>query len=214
MLHVGEQFHIVYDPDPRLWDDFICTRGGHLLQSAAWGELKLRFGWTALRIALERGDTLIAGAQILFRRLPLGLQFAYVPRGPVADPQGRAALAELLDALCASARERGAFALKIEPNWLNEFPSPSQGEGARVGAEVGGLFTQRGLRPGSCFQPHTTFHVDLTRDLDGILARMKPKWRYNIRLAERKGVQVRAGSANDLALFYDLLQITDRKSVV
>lgn len=174
------------------------------MQSAAWGELKSRFGWRARRIALERNGAVIAGAQILFRRLPLGLQFAYVPRGPVADPawdrgirnpQDSDALAELLDALCAAARERGAFALKIEPNWLGAHPLP---------------FRER-VRVGTCFQPHITFHVDLTRDLDTILAHMKPKWRYNIRLAERKGVQVRAGSADDLALFYQLLQITSKR---
>ena len=57
-------------------------------------------------------------------------------------------------------------------------------------------------------QPHTTIHVDLTRELDTILAQMKPKWRYNIRLADRKGVTVREGSADDAPLFYRLMQIT------
>ncbi len=216
---VSEQFRIVYDPDPRVWDDFVCARGGHLLQSAAWGELKARFGWTARRIALERDGVIIAGAQILFRRLPLGLQFAYVPRGPVADPQDREALAELLDALCAAARERGAFALKIEPNWLGALPLPFRERDGRKSSRrfkfkdlVSPMRDDlRGVRVGTCFQPRTTFHVDLARDLDSILAQMKPKWRYNIRLAERKRVQVRAGGADDLALFYQLLQITSQR---
>jgi lipid II:glycine glycyltransferase (peptidoglycan interpeptide bridge formation enzyme) len=40
---------------------------------------------------------------------------------------------------------------------------------------------------------------------------MKPKWRYNIRLSERKGVCVREGRGEDLATFYDLLQVTARR---
>ena len=43
---------------------------------------------------------------------------------------------------------------------------------------------------------------DLTPDEDALLAAMKPKWRYNIRLAERRGVVVRDGTAADLPAFY------------
>ena len=60
-------------------------------------------------------------------------------------------------------------------------------------------------------QPRTTIHVDLTRDLDTILTQMKPKWRYNIRLAVRKGVNVRIGGAKDVATFYRLLQFTGER---
>ncbi len=181
--------NIIRDPTPRVWDDFVHARGGHLLQTRAWGALKARFGWHAERVLLLRDDAPIAGAQILFRRLPLGLTFAYVPRGPIADDP-----AALVNALCAICAAQGAFTLKIEPNAPPPFfpPPPSGGE-SRVGIPI---------------QPQTTIHVDLTRDLDAMLAQMKPKWRYNIRLAERKGVTVRAGSANDAPLFYKLLQVT------
>ncbi|MEW5717729.1 MAG: peptidoglycan bridge formation glycyltransferase FemA/FemB family protein [Chloroflexota bacterium] len=191
------EFHILENPDARAWDDFVAARGGHLLQSSAWGELKTRFGWRALRLALARDDALIAGAQILFRQLPLGLQFAYIPRGPVADPADQNTGVALFDALCRAAKSRGAFALKIEPNWLE-----SAGE-ARL--------TTDDWRLATSVQPRATIHLDLTRDLDAILAQMKPKWRYNIRLAERKGVVVRDGNANDLATFYRLMQITSAR---
>ena len=47
-------------------------------------------------------------------------------------------------------------------------------------------------------QPLSTIHIDLTGDDEAILGRMKPKWRYNIRLGERKGVTVREGAQADL----------------
>ena len=50
------------------WDRWLADRPeAHLLQTAAWGELKQAFGWTAVRITAGRG-----GAQVLFRALPLG----------------------------------------------------------------------------------------------------------------------------------------------
>ncbi len=191
---MNHSFSIQCDPDPRVWDDFVAARGGQVLQSAAWGQLKTRFGWSAVRVALARDATLIAGAQILFRRLAPGLTLAYMPRGPIVDVNDHNIVAALFDALVAKARARGAFALKVEPNAHADFS-----------------FVQRVIgnwRVATGIQPRTTIHLDLTRDLDAILAQMKPKWRYNIRLAERKGVTVRVAAADDLAAFYQLMQIT------
>lgn len=193
MLAVNNDFRIIDDPAVRVWDDFVSSRGGHVLQSTAWGELKSRFGWRVHRLALVRAEAMIAGAQILFRRLPFGLQFAYIPRGPVVDFTDRHAVEAILDAVKHLARSKKAFVLKIEPNaWNLELETWN-------------------LQPSACVQPRTTIHLDLTRDLDTILAQMKPKWRYNIRLAERKGVVVRAGNADDLPAFYRLMQLTSAR---
>jgi lipid II:glycine glycyltransferase (peptidoglycan interpeptide bridge formation enzyme) len=60
-------------------------------------------------------------------------------------------------------------------------------------------------------QPLSTILVDLSADEETILARMKPKWRYNIRLAERKGVTVRQGAAADLSAIQRLMEITGQR---
>lgn len=194
-LAVPDDFRLVPNPDAKTWDDFVRSRNGHLLQTSAWGDLKTRFGWSAYRIAFEKNSALLAGAQVLLRRLGPGVTFAYIPRGPIVDSNDRDMLAALLDAIATTVRDRGAFALKIEPNWL----SPSS-------------FLKAGRwRPGPCIQPRTTIHLDLTRDLETILAQMKPKWRYNIRLAERKGVTVREGFASDLQRFNELLRTTSAR---
>ena len=63
--------------------------------------------------------------------------------------------------------------------------------------------TRRGWRPsGEQIQYRNTVVTDLTPSEDELLAAMKPKWRYNIRLAERRGVVVRDGTAADLPTFY------------
>jgi len=188
-MRAMNDLHLIEKPDARAWDEFVATHHGHVLQTWAWGELKSRFGWRASRLALARNGTYIAGAQMLIRDLPLGLRFAYVPRGPVIATDDSAMRTALFTALTHHARARGAFALRIEPN---AFAIP---------VEISGM-------PAPSIQPQTTIHVDLTRDLDAILAAMKSKWRYNIRLAERKDVTVRVGQASDSELFYRLLEIT------
>jgi len=175
------------------WTDLVASApNGHVLQSWAWGELKAQFGWRALR--LREGP---AAAQVLFRSLPLGLgSIGYVPRGPVVDFGDPAALEALLDRLHPPARAGRAICLKIEPN-LEEDPSWVH----RLRA--------LGFRPSPhTIQPRRTIVVDLDAEPEALLARMKQKTRYNIRLAGRKGVTVRAGGEADLPAFYRLMEVT------
>jgi len=152
----------------------------HLLQSPAWGELKSRFGWEAETVA----DHLL-----LYRRLPLGLRLGYVPRGPLPTSAQVTALAQ-------AARRRGAFMLKLEPDVED---SPAAAEALRA----------VGLRQSPhVIQPRRSVLVDLTGDAEAVLARMKQKTRYNIRLAEKKGVQARIGTVADLAAFNALMHMT------
>ncbi|MBK9600909.1 MAG: hypothetical protein IPO36_03560 [Anaerolineales bacterium] len=59
------------------WNQFIAEHpDAHLLQMGEWGELKNDFGWKPVRLLLDRET----GAQILFRRLPLGLTLGYMPK--------------------------------------------------------------------------------------------------------------------------------------
>jgi len=75
-----------------------------------------------------------------------------------------------------------------------------------------GWLASYGFRPSAQrIQPVSTIVVDLTADPDILRARLKPKWRYNIGLARRKGVTVRQGDLSDLPTFYRLLQITAQR---
>jgi lipid II:glycine glycyltransferase (peptidoglycan interpeptide bridge formation enzyme) len=65
------------------WNQFISNHSdAHLLQMGEWGELKNNFGWKPVRLILNNE----VGAQILFRRLPLGLTLGYMPK-PVGSKQ-------------------------------------------------------------------------------------------------------------------------------
>ncbi len=140
----------------------------HLLQTAAWGDLKAAFGWSVERIQ-EQDRSL----QVLLRRFPLGLTLAYIPKGP-----GPGELQDLLPALDDLCRHQRAFALKVEPD------TP---EDPKLSAD---LAAQGFLPSAHEIQPRRTLVVDLRGSEEDILGRMHQKTRYNIRLASRKGVSV------------------------
>ncbi len=152
------------------WDKYIQFHpAAHFLQCGAWGEVKAHYGWSPIRLQVNQ-----AGAQVLFRQLPLNQTIAYIPKGPVGEPD-REFWVEL-DRLC---RSRNAIFLKVEPDgW--------EGDSISMEPELQALFL-----PSTTIQPRRTIVLDLTGGEEAILARMKQKTRYNIRLAEKKDVLVK-----------------------
>ena len=155
------------------WNNFLQNHPhAHLLQTGEWGELKSGFGWEAVRII--NGDL---GVQVLFRKLPLGFTIGYIPKGPVTSGQSSVISQEFwgeLDTLCR--RKRAVF-LKIEPDsWNNISP------------DTWNLTLDTSIHN---IQPPRTIIINIADTEEMILARMKQKSRYNIRLAEKKGVTVR-----------------------
>lgn len=169
------------------WNAFFSRHPeGHLLQSSLWGQFKDQFGWSPAWF--QEGE---AGAQVLFRRLPLGFSVAYLPKGPVGP--GWEKLWPTLDRAC---RQHHAIFLRVEPDaW--------EPDGQQVAAQMTGFHAANPV------QPRRTILVDLSGSEEDWLARMKQKTRYNIRLAERKGVVVR--SSNDLDEFHRLMQVTGQR---
>ena len=187
-------------PSSQEWDEFTKRfPSGHLLQSWTWGEFKAHFGWQPLRIAAVEGNDIVAAAQILFRPLPVSrLTTAYIPKGPLVDRSVPATA--LLSAIHDICRRKRAISLKVEPDWED-------------GAEQRSWLEEQGFIPSKQnVQPRRTIVIDLTLDEEAILAQMKPKTRYNIRLAQRKEVSVRLGTADDLSTFYELLEATSRRA--
>ena len=184
---------------PQDWNAFVARApDGHLLQMWQWGELKSMFGWRVMRVAVQDRGEIVAAAQVLLRPTPLG-SLAYIPRGPVVNPARFDLVQHLMSATSRACRGRGALALKVEPDWTDE---PAQ----RQALETLGFAPSQ-----QTVQAPRTIHVDLQAELEAILAAMKPKTRYNIRLAERKGVTIREGGRADLAAFCDLMVVTGER---
>lgn len=166
------------------WEAFLARHANaHVLQTAAWGELKAAFGWHVKHLIL--GET---GAQILFRHILPGLTFAYMAKGPVGEKWDE--LWPVVDAIC---QQRGAIFLKVEPDqWIGVDDSNHPPLGFRSSSYS--------------IQPPRTLLVDLSGEEETILGQMKQKTRYNIKLAQKKGVTVRP--TDDLEVFHRLMQVT------
>ncbi len=176
--------------DARKWDEALrALPWPHLLQSWAWGEFKSRWGWSAERWLLRTADGAPRAAlQVLRRclgRLPICV--LYVPKGPTCADE--AAFLAALDWLAARARAVRALWVKIDGDPHLAQPPAERAQGL---ARYRALLAQRGWRYSpSQVQFRNTAHTDLKRSDEALLAAMKPKTRYNIRLAERRGVSVR-----------------------
>ena len=181
-------------PTPTNWNTQLTAHNGHLLQSEAWGQLKSNFGWTAHRIQTDN-----AAAQILFKQLPLGFTIAYIPKGPMVDWQNSEQCNTLFAAIHATAKKHRAIFIKVEPDVWHS---------TELSVPATNFLTQSGFTPADTIQPQSTIVIDTSDSEDDILAAMKQKTRYNIRLAKKKGVIIRQGTEADISTFHNLSLLT------
>jgi len=196
------------------WDRaMLALPNPHILQSWLWGEFKSRHGWSAARFLFEEGGRTVAAASVLERRLPhLPLAILYVPKGPALNWTDADLAGRVLAELERLARRRRALFVKIDPDVYYAGATPSLSSRPACGLEAARLLTARGWRfSDEQVQFRNTLLLDLTRSEENLLAAMKPKTRYNVRLAERRGVSVRPGSSTDLDLFYRLYAETGQR---
>jgi peptidoglycan pentaglycine glycine transferase (the first glycine) len=205
---------LYFDTNAGGWEAFASAHpDAHLLQSANWGRLKSAFGWSSRIVAVraanqdnrsDAADPIVAGAHLLFRRLPLGLgTMAYIPAGPLfcgGDPNDPANHL-LWQGIDSAARTQRAAFLKVEPcNWYRSRPDlPAQLRAA-------------GLHPSpQTIQPPRTVIVELAGGEEAVLKRMNQSTRYKSKLGPKKEVAVREGTAADLASFNALMAVTGQR---
>lgn len=171
----------------------------HVLQSWEWGAIKGQVGWRPWRLLWTSGSEgrAQAAACLLVRRLggtPLGV--GYVPKGPLLDWENLGLAEAVIAGIEQTARQRRVLFAKIDPD---------VSAGAPKGRALVSLLRGRGWVPSAeQIQFRNTAVLDLSPSEEVLLGGMKSKWRYNMRLAARRGVQVRQGTLVDLPIFYEL----------
>lgn len=213
------------------WNKLISSLPNpHLLQTWEWSQFKAKYGWepnyviwskksyrsytSDLLDELDVSDLsdVVAAAMLLKRRIPIRgmaakLCILYIPKGPLMDWSDEPLRERVLDDLQVFAKRQGAIFLKIDPDVALGTGVPG-GEGDVIdngGQAVRSALKRRGWRFSSDqIQFRNTVLIDLSASEDELLKRMKQKTRYNIRLAGRKGVAVRAGAMDDLSMLYKM----------
>ena len=157
----------------------------HILQSAQWGLLKKSVGWEPNY--LIRND---AGVLLLLRRLPLGYSIAYIPKSEVSI-KWEYFLPEI-DEIC---HQNKSIFLKIEPDYWEDYNNKEL-DRLKVWFQ----------ESSDTIQPRSTLMLNINLPEGEILNQMKQKTRYNIRLAEKKGISI--STSDDLDTFCYLMKET------
>lgn len=161
--------------DQQTWDIFVQKHGprsGRFLQSWGWGEFQKLVGENVDRVAwMSNVNEPVSIAQVIQKTVPYFGTYMYVPRGPIGA----------VSVVNISEIAHNDLFLRMESAFESDHPQPL-------------LVKEGGLRTPS-IQPAHTFITNLSPSSDELLANMHEKTRYNIRLAEKKGVQIEIGSA-------------------
>lgn len=170
--------------DAASWGAFVGAQAETpFLQSWAWGEFQIAVGRTVRRVAAVDNKNIIGAMQCIIQRHGLGVVSLNVYRGPLIDGSLSVeaysqTLDALLEMLVALGKEHDATYLHLEPPFDRRSPQATL------------LIDRLGWRTSPCSQPPDSLLLDLARSEDELLSQMHEKTRYNIRLADRKGVRV------------------------
>jgi peptidoglycan pentaglycine glycine transferase (the first glycine) len=187
----------------------------HLLQTWEWSQVKAKYGWEPLPFVWH-GETIarepVAAAMILKKKVisrgfAARLCLLYVPKGPLMDWADGSLRQRVLDDMQSFARKQGGVFLKIDPDVVvgTGFPDSVNDRVNAPGQGVLSDLARRGWKESSDqIQFRNTVMLDLTLSEEQMLKRMKQKTRYNVRLAEKKGVTVRVATPADLPLLYKM----------
>jgi len=195
-----------------LWNNFVARHPfGHLLQSWEWGDVLLADGQEVKRLAVFDKRMIIGGALAMKFPLPFNKSYLYLPRGPVVlwneiHKQGKInkqqeALILILDKLQPFAQRKKAIFLRLDPEIeASDFH-------LEFWQSLGFKKAPREI------QPKNNIVLDLSLSEETLLKLMKPKTRYNIRLAQRKGVKVKkSNNPADVGIFYQLIKETANRN--
>lgn len=169
--------------DKNSWDSFVKKAddgmGAELLQSYFWGNILKKKGAEVLRLAVEEDGKILASASLIHKPLFSRWSYWYCPRGPLGSTKA-------INFLIAEIKKQypRILFLRMEPQKL-----------------------KRGKKTID-LQPKKTLMLDLECSEEELLKDMHQKTRYNIRLAQKKGVSVVEGGINDFAEFWRLMKLT------
>ena len=199
----------------------------HFLQTYEWGQVKAKFGWSPLYAVwnvdgkwkvesdpnqFSTFHSPVAAALILKRQIfrngfAARLSILYSPKGPLFDWTNESLRNRVLNDLQSLARKQGAILLKVDPDVVLGTGVP--GSESDVLDDNGQALMPELKRRGWGYsadqiQFKNTVLIEMNPTEEELLARMKQKTRYNIRLAEKKGVALRVGTQEDLGMLYKM----------
>lgn len=203
---------------------------GSFLQAPFWAEFKGKYGWKSFFFKLEVSSAVLKRPlalyfSVLVRKFLKCFSLAYIPMAPASvwfsgcfATDGFSAADFFSEFILKAAvavkpfLPRDTFCIRLDPDIDRDvFPG-------KIPATIPGQPLKL-LKAPSDIQPPDTVILNLEQGPDSVFSGMKPKWRYNIRLAGKKGVEVlcfrghealetKSGDSSPLDIFYRLYEET------
>lgn len=182
------------------WNSFVQKNDGSFLQSWEWGELQEKQFHKIWRFIIGDWEAVF---MMVKKDMRLGQSALYVPRGPVGNDKFQITnnkFQSLLNTINKIAKQEKVLSIEIDPaddsvNWSE-------------------LFDENGYEKNKVdMQPRHTLILDLSKTEEDLLENMHQKHRYNIRLAEKKGVKIIQDNKK-VKDFYNLLQKTNTRQKI
>ena len=195
--------------DKKQWNDFLVANQGDFLQSWQWGEFQKSLSRKVFRLGIFKNE-LLALALLVKYELPFKKSYLYCGRGPVINNKyPKSEIKNLFELLIGEVKEvaqkESSVFFRIDPNFYSD------------DKEVENIFQESGFLKSEFYQsavtqPVLVWQLDLAKEEAEIFSQMKEKNRYNIRLAEKKGVIIRSSKdLKDLERFYLLAYETAKR---
>ena len=153
---------------------------GSFLQGTFWKKFLILRGKKVWQLGVYDNQHLLAHCLIYTNKLFLGKSYLYAPKGPffipsITEDQLKESLELILSQIrdiTIATRKREEIFCRIEPN----IPTP----------DLASIM----YKSSAAIQPKTTTYLELRQPIDQLFGSFKEKTRYNIRLAEKKGITI------------------------
>jgi peptidoglycan pentaglycine glycine transferase (the first glycine) len=187
--------------DQKKYNDFVENHSwGSIHQTWEWGIFQSKSAnrdFFRAFVLIDKKGKITSSALLIRQKLPFGKCWLYCPRGPLIDLENPQQSQELFIKIKEFAKKQNAIFFRFDP------PITSDSENFQK--------LSSGARPAHAhYQPEHTVILDLSLSEEDLLKQMKPKGRYNIKVAQKHGVKIRQshGDPEDIKLFYELLKET------
>lgn len=176
---------------------------GHFLQSPEWAKVKVDWK-NEVVLSLDENGKIKGSMSLLIRSFKGITSIMYSPRGPVCDIHDKATFEDLINQAKEVAKEYHSFKLVLDP----DIPSDDE-EFKKIAREIGFTISEDAKDFSQMIQPRYVFRLDVKdKTEEELMASFHEKWRYNIRLAGRKGVKIIEGGRDDMKKFHDIMLTT------